>query len=150
MTSFLTSLHFLARGKMTNVNSELDWALSHLFQPVKTNTLQQSHCLARLQPPGDPGFKFHNLTVWPDVPLTVSYLRCNRWALASHSLLARRCAQGHTHTCPQKHRKTTDGFSLSENEIPLTPPAEHNILRFARVKESVVFWILSNVVFSLL
>lgn len=37
----------------------------------------------------------------------------------------------HAHTTP-------DGLLLPENEIPLTPPAEHNVLRFACVNESVL------------
>lgn len=70
--------------------------------------------------------------MWPDVPVTVSHLQCNRWVLASHSLLARGCWDTFrdTPTHAHKQRKTPDGLSLPGNEIPLTPPAEHIVLRY--------------------
>lgn len=73
MTSFITSLHLLAHGALTNVPS-----LFRVRRSIKSyiSARWNQHALivwqpAVMQQEETGGLKLHDLTVWPDVPVTV-------------------------------------------------------------------------------
>lgn len=76
-------------------------------------------------------------------------LKCNRWALASHSspgpsledAEACACMHAHAHTHILQ-RKARDGLLLPVNEITVGLPADHSVLWFSCVKENHT-WIFS-------
>lgn len=80
----------MALWQMFILYSELDGAWSHTFSARCSQRALIVWRPAVMQQEAG-GLKLHDLTVRPDVPVTVLCLKCDRWALASHSPLAKRC-----------------------------------------------------------
>lgn len=137
MTSFITSPPpfgpLISDKSLYQSWAERSVIYGSLLKPARSHRLASSGDAARRTE----GLTLHDLTVGPDVPMTVSRLKCNRWALASRSLPAQRCwgtlrdAPTHAH----EPRRAPDGLLLPENEIPFCPPTDQNVLRFACVNE---------------